>query len=125
MIEWHWRATYDDGSVLEEGPGAYARLDRLRLRRFTVYPHRLAPSPVLDVEVHPGRRLVARTRGQAQLFGNAPPVHTLMVALERADRSAEVVYLLTEDPPGIVRRSAQRDYGAGVSLRPDLHPEEM
>jgi hypothetical protein len=60
-----WRATYDDGSHLEEDGrpgGAYAAIERRRLRSFHVFADQYAIAPSFSIDVPQGARLMYRTR---------------------------------------------------------------
>jgi hypothetical protein len=87
-----WRAVYDDGSTIVEGPGRYAELDRSRLVKFAVYqPGSFAPLRVVPIEV--GRRLVYRARVWPQTGRRM-----LMVGTESEDRSEVDMFLLDLEP---------------------------
>jgi hypothetical protein len=87
-----WRAVYDDGTTLDEGPGRYAEMDRSRLVRFALYREGMI-APIWTVHVDPGRRLVYRARVWPRTGRRM-----LMVGTESEDRSDVDMHLIDLEP---------------------------
>lgn len=87
-----WRAFYEDGTTVDEGPGRYAELDRARLVKFAVYLPGMI-SPMWTTHVGLGQRLVYRARVWPRTGRRM-----LMVGVESEDRSEVDVHLIDLEP---------------------------
>ncbi|MEX2439691.1 MAG: hypothetical protein WD739_07400 [Actinomycetota bacterium] len=120
--EVRWRAVYEDGSFLEEDGregGAYAALDRARLRRFELYAGPLDLSPAFAVDVPEGSRLVYRLKRtwRAGVFAAA-----VAVAVESPDRSEVDLHVLADHPAGgtWIERRDHYDAAEGFAFAPPV-----